>query len=306
MTSATGGFDGRRAILRIHGMSLIEELDDAVRRRRRELSEATAKHFHPSIRAILVTKNGAHPYIIGSCMLLRVDERNYVVTAAHIADELGMNALYVSGTVGGELVQLVGVIYKTKAPSAGKNQDKYDIAFWEIDEEKIDALGEVSFINESQFSKNRAPIKNRLYLAAGYPYSRNKKNINNAALTVKTSLSKYTAELTDDPAVAADFKVSGKDHLFLKFHKFSETDSGDKQNTFAPVGLSGGPLFDLGNFASMDRYTADSSKTGYIAGMTVEKISKRNVLVAVKIEVIVEAIRRHGAANSASADESDA
>lgn len=66
------------------------------------------------------------------------------------------------------------------------------------------------------------------------------------------------------------------------------------------MGLSGGPLFDLGNFASMDRYTADSSKTGYIAGMTIEKISKSNVLVAVKIDVIVEAIRRHGAASSAS------
>lgn len=87
-------------------MSLIESLDEAVLNRRHEVSNAVAKQFHSSIRAILVSENGKNPRIIGSCMLLRVDNRNYVVTAAHIADELDINAVYVSGTVGAELVQL--------------------------------------------------------------------------------------------------------------------------------------------------------------------------------------------------------
>jgi hypothetical protein len=57
-------------------------------------------------------------------MLLRVEGRNYVVTAAHIADELDANALYISGTVGAELVQLVGVIRKTAPPPGGRRRNK--------------------------------------------------------------------------------------------------------------------------------------------------------------------------------------
>jgi hypothetical protein len=282
-----------------NGMSLVESLDEAVRNRRHEVSETVTKQFHSSIRAVLVSEDGTNPRIIGSCMLLRVDDRNYVVTAAHIADELGANALYISGTVGAELVQLVGVIRKTAPPPGGRWKDKIDIAFWEIDTQNIRALGDVEFIDESQFSKNRAPLKNRLYLAAGYPFSRNKKNVNNVSKSIKTSLSKYTAELTENPAVAQEYDVSGTKHLFLKYQKFSETGSGEKQTTFSPVGLSGGPLIDLGNFASLERYIADSKVTGYIAGMTIERIRKHNVLVAVRIQVIVEAIRLHGAPNPA-------
>jgi hypothetical protein len=272
-------------------MSLVESLDEAVRNRRHEVSETVAKQYHTSVRAVLASADGKKPRIIGSCMLLRLDGRNYVVTAAHIADELDANALYISGTVGAEIVQLVGVIRKTAPPPGGRGRDKIDIAFWEIDTQKIQALGDVVFIGESQFSMNRAPLKNRLYLAAGYPFSRNKKNVNNIAKSIKPSLSKYTAELTEDPAVAQEYGVSGTQHLFLKYQKFSETGSGEKQKTFSPVGLSGGPLIDLGNFASPERYVAGAAVTGYIAGMTIELIRKYNVLVAVRTQVIVEAIR---------------
>jgi len=276
-------------------MAIFETLDDALHSRRREVSDAVAKQFHSSIRAILASEGGKSPRIIGSCMLMRVDGRDYVVTAAHIADELESHALYISGTVGAALVQLVGVIRKTSPPPTGRRADKIDVAFWEINEQNIKGLGDVEFIEESQCSKNRAPVKNRFYLAAGYPFSRNKRNVNNVSRSIKTSLSKYIAELTENPAVADEYGVSGDKHLFLQFHKFSETDYGEKQTTFSPVGLSGGPLIDLGNFASFERYIGAPDDTGYIAGMTIERISAQNVLVAVRIQVIFEAIRKHGA-----------
>ena len=269
----------------------IETLDEAVRHRRSEISEAAAAKFHGSIRAVVASADGRNPRIIGSCMLVRVDGRNYVVTAAHITDELATDALYITGMVGAELVQVVGIVRSTAPPPEGRRKDKIDIAFWEIDDHKIDQLGQVSFIEESQISHNKAPIKNRLCLAAGYPYSRNKRNVNNATKTLKPSLSKYTAALTEDPVIARDYGVSGHQHLFLKYHKYSETDTGEKQKTFAPVGLSGGPLIDLGNFSNTDRYMATSNSPGYIAGMTIERIDRHKVIVATRIQVILNAIR---------------
>ncbi len=275
-------------------MSPIETLDDSTRNRRREVSESAAKRFHPSIRAILASEGGKKPRIIATCMLLRVDCRNYMVTAAHVVDELDDSALYVAGSVGSQPVQLIGVVHKTAAPPQGRQKDKIDVAFWEIDEQKIPELGNVAFIEATQISHNRAPLKNRLYLAAGYPYSRNKRNVKNNTKSIKASLSKYTAALTEDSAIARDYGVSGEQHLFLKYHEYSETDSGEKQKTFNPVGLSGGPLIDLGNFASPERYVERSQQLGYIAGMTIERISKHDVLVATRIQVVLDAIRSHG------------
>jgi hypothetical protein len=274
-------------------MSPIETLDDALRHRRHEVSEAVSETFRSSVRAVLASEGGRNPIIIGSCMLLRIDEREFVVTAAHILDELDTHAIYIAGTVGTEPVQILGVAQKTSPPPGGRQHDKIDIAFWELDQPTADKLGHVSFIEVSGLSHNKAPLESRLYLAMGYPASRNKKNVNNVKKSIKTSLSKYTGELSNDPAVSHEYGVTGKNHLFLKFHKYSETKSGERRKTFTPNGLSGGPLIDLGNFASPDRYKSDSTIAGYVAGMIIERITKHQVLVATRIQVIVEAIRSH-------------
>ena len=137
-------------------------------------------------------------------------------------------------------------------------------------------------------------MEDRHYLAMGYPVSRNKRNVNNERKSIKTSLSKYTSELDTDPTIAQTYGVSGQKHLFLKFQKYSETGAGEKRKTFAPVGLSGGPLIDLGNFASPERYSDDSKNIGHVSGMIIERMSNEKVLVAIRIREIVAAIRLIG------------
>lgn len=272
-------------------MALIESIHDAVQNQRRKLTQAVSERLWPSVRAVLRSKRGQKPEIVGSCMLLQIDESRYVVTAAHILDELDTHEIFVSGAIGTEPVQIAGQVFLTVPPPQGRSQDKIDVAFRELDAAAVERLGDVSFVQPSQFSHNRAPLENRFYLAMGYPASKNKRNVNFSKRSIKPSLSKYTSELSLDPSLPREYGVSGNSHLFLKFKKFSTTDAGEKRKTFKPVGLSGGPLVDLGDFSSPDRYAIDTNPNGYIAGMVIEQIERSQVIVATKIQAIVDGIR---------------
>ena len=280
-------------------MGIIETLDDALLRRRDEVTTAVADSFRSSVRAIIVSKDGSQAEIVGSCILLCIDNQHFAVTAAHVLDNLDTHAIYIAGTVGTQPVQLLGHAHLTTAPGGLRSKDKIDIGFWELDSSMVKKLGAVSFVDEAKLSHNKALSEHRLYLAMGYPVSKNKKNVDSVNKTIKTSLAKYTGELNVSRQIPATYAVSGAQHLFLKYQKFSETVDGEKRKSFEPVGLSGGPLLDIGNFASPQTYIAGSVVQGYLAGMIIERIRAHNVLVATRIQVIVDAIRTRGPRESA-------
>jgi hypothetical protein len=272
---------------------IVETLDDALRHRRDEVANAAAKKFHPSVRAVLESKNGREAAIIGSCILLRIKGRNFAVTAAHVVDRANSNAIYVAGGISSQPAQLLGIVRATAMPPKGRDADKMDLAFWEIDRAGVDKLGSVSFIETANLSHNRVTTENRLYMAMGYPISRNRRNVDRVKRSIRPSLSKYTGELVKGLTIAKKFGVSGDLHLFLKYQKFSETKTGEKRKTFRPNGLSGGAIVDLGNFGAPDRYAGEARNAGYIAGMIIERIERPSTVVAIKIRVIVDAISAH-------------
>lgn len=272
-------------------MSIIETIDGAVKNLRHELSEKASESFRNSVRSVLASENGRKPEIIGTCLLIEVDGRRYVVTAAHILDNLDTHSIYISGAIGTQPVQIVGVVNMTKPPSDGRKFDKIDLAFWEIDENTAQNLGDVEFINSTRFSHNQASLKYRLYLAMGFPVSRNKKSVDNPNKAIRPSLSKYTAELLEDQGLNSGLGVTGEQHLFLKFQDQSEAFNGEVRNTFQPRGLSGGSLIDLGNFAAPTKYDASLTQNAFLAGMIIERNSDYQVLVAIRVQVILESIR---------------
>jgi hypothetical protein len=272
-------------------MSIIETLDEAIRNRREELTEEATVAFRNSVRAVLASENGRKPEIIGTCLLIEIDNCGYVVTAAHILDNLNTHSIYISGAIGTQPVQVSGAVNTTKLPVGGRKFDKVDLAFWEIDQTQVQQLGDVAFINSSRFSHNQAILTNRLYLAMGFPASRNKKSVNNPNKSIKPTLSRYTAELLADQSLNDELGVTGADHLFLKFHDKSETSDGKIRNTFEPKGLSGGPLIDLGNFTTPTKYDTTLTQNTFLAGMIIEKNHNHDVLVAIRVQVIEKSIR---------------
>jgi len=188
----------------------------------------------------------------------------------------------------------------TLMPAAGRKSDPIDVGFWIPPPAALDALGAVDFLNASRISLGVQPSRDRLYTAFGYPLSRNKKRIDHSERRISTGISMYTADAENMPKLAAKLGVSGAGHLFLRFNKYSFDADGEHANTFGPRGLSGGALLDLGEFASAKSFKRESIGNAQLSGMIIEYHSDHGALVAVRIEVVIETIRRALMRHSAS------
>lgn len=94
------------------------------------------------------------------------------------------------------------------------------------------------------------------------------------------------------PQLAAKLGVTGAEHLFLRYEKYSYNTMGQRVNSISPVGFSGGALLDLGDFTSPTALASEPPSTARLSGMLVEYHRHHHALVAVKIGPIIEAIRR--------------
>jgi hypothetical protein len=230
---------------------------------------------------------------IGSCLLLEIDGRRVLSTAAHITDWLVTSPLFVGGLIGTHPVKIDGTVRTTTPPAGNREFDHFDCAYWPVPEEVAAALGSVKFITASMVSHNRASTQWRVYTAFGYPVSRNKNAIGHGYRSIEIRMSMYTGHVVEIPAArAATFPEAGKGHLFLNFEEQAFAADGERMNTFGPRGLSGGALLDLGNFTTPDIYASGRRHTATLSGMLIEHWPAERVVVAVKIGSIVEGIRR--------------
>lgn len=270
-------------------MSQFLLLDELVRQRIHECSVAAHNAFRASVRPIYAAVSRRTPELIGSCILLRVDGTRYVVTAAHVIDHLDSSNLYVGGTVGTEPVQLLGKIISSKAPEGQRNRDHLDLALCQISDDRFRALGEVACIEASDVAKNQASTDHRIYMAMGFPLSRNRGRVIAAKRSIAMTSWRYVEGISPIPALAAEMGVSGHDHFFQRYEKLSKDAGGNSVSSISPRGLSGGATVDLGDFGTVEVFN-NTGTTGLLAGMVIEKNSRHRALVSVRIHKILEAI----------------
>ena len=233
---------------------MIQTLADLAQARIRECAPQAVEDFRRSVRPIYAAEGEDYVHLehVGSCLLLEIDGRRILSTAAHIADWLTKNwKLCVLGLVGTHPIGIVGRVRATVPPMGIRQWDHLDCAFWEVPGEAVAAFGPVEFLGAPRLSKNRAPVAGRAYTAFGFPVCRNEDSID-AAGSISVRMSMYTGGLVDvPPTLAEKLPMSGQEHLLLNFSEEAETIGGESIATFDPVGLSGGALIDLGDFCDM-------------------------------------------------------
>ena len=118
--------------------------------------------FKTSIRPIYGLLNDRHLTHIDSCLLLEIDGKRVVSTAAHIADDLALTPLFAGGLVGTHPVQLAGKFRATTPPGGDWQLDHVDCAYCEISANDLAAVGPVEFLSESRMSHDRVPPERRV------------------------------------------------------------------------------------------------------------------------------------------------
>jgi hypothetical protein len=270
-------------------MALIKTLEEAVRERMHELTEAAAGQFSEAIQPIYRGTEKGLPEQTATCTLLHFGDHKYLATAAHVVDENTDNGstLYVGGAPGGPLIEINGEFWITQKPRNDRNNDRYDFAVWRMPETVIDALGNVTYYTDREIGDDRSSPTGRIYLMLGYPNSKNKK-VDVQGKGIKPTYSKYTGIVKANPELTEKLGISGEDHLFLGFdEKHSKDSEGKIVNSINAHGLSGGALIDLGSLAAPDNFDAARNARGRLAGILIEHQSDDKAIVAVKMGVIL-------------------
>lgn len=249
--------------------------------------------FVASVRPISgVRERDRLPEHVGTCILLNVEGHRILATAAHIADQLPRRgSLFVGGPLGASPVPLPTQIKTTTAPDGDRNADHYDLAFCEVPESALPPMGKVEFLSADRLSHNRVATEGHQYTALGYAISRNEDAFDHVARTITHRRSIYTAGVEPMPKLAKKLGVSGEDHLFQRYSKYSFDTAGQKMNSVNPEGFSGGALLDLGDFSSPTILSRTPGASARLSGMLIEYHRHHNAIVAVKIGRIFEAIR---------------
>ena len=153
-------------------------------------------------------------------------------------------------------------------------------------------LGPVEFLDASRLSDKTADVSRRYYMAMGYRLAANKSTMDHQAKTIGNRLSRYSGSVVEIPKLAEKLGVSGAEHMFLTFPKYAQDEDDRRIKAFGPVGISGGPLLDLGDFTMTEAYAPGSTYRATLSGMMIEQHREFQTMVGTKISFIVDGIRQ--------------
>jgi hypothetical protein len=153
-------------------------------------------------------------------------------------------------------------------------------------------LGDVSFLDETLVYQNRESIKDRVFMAMGYPISKNKRGVDYTRREISATSWTYVANAVEIPELEREMGAKHGSHLFLSYGKHSTMERGARTSSVSQPGMSGGPIVCLGNFGKPGTLQRRGEVVLRVAGLTIERAKGHQALVAVKIQVLLDAIRQ--------------
>jgi hypothetical protein len=146
-------------------MGIVKTANEVVRERINECTDAGAQQFIRSIKPIYGSSTSGFPIHVGTCLLLQIEMRKYILTAAHVIDWNEYSSLYVGGET--ELILIEGDFYRTQKPDGDRKKDHFDFAWLKLNEKFVAKMGYVNFVDETQLFFNNVATEGNLYLALG-------------------------------------------------------------------------------------------------------------------------------------------
>lgn len=269
-------------------MAGIIGVSDAIRDRTGALVEAAVSTFRDAVRPIFGSSDKGRPVHIGSCIAIRVDGKCYLLTAAHIVDQNEHTTLYVGGN---HLHPLSAEFLATVKPSGTRKLDRYDFALGKLSDDDLVALSGVKFVEKTDILWGDGKLNGHVFTSIGYPNSKNKK-VDDSSKSVLTQLYHYSNVAKSHPTLAKELKVSGEDHLFIKFNdKRSQNEAGAFVYPPSLRGMSGGAVISLGDISDPDVVAGCRDPRPMLAALFIEFYKAHKIIVATRMSCVLDAIR---------------
>jgi len=204
-------------------------------------------------------------YVVGSGVLMRIDDCGFLATAAHVLDEQGRAHTNIEVPGKNALLPIGGQAIKSPLPASGRrDDDRIDIGVLPLQPEVMDELlAHFIFLDVAQLDPSDVPSTQTLYTFVGYPSSQHE-GPRGGVLTIEPV--RYTSGPLHPEMYPKGFQL--ETHTSIDFDAKRMVARTERVQTPPdPHGISGGGVFRIGTWDEI------------VAGANVER------LVAIAIEV---------------------
>ncbi|MBJ6750976.1 trypsin-like peptidase domain-containing protein [Geomonas anaerohicana] len=271
-------------------MNLVKSYKEIVHEQIKNGAANAGKKYKNAIRPIYGSEENGKPVHIGTCVLVEIGGKRYLITAAHVVDESRLTSLYIGGTVGSKLLLIEGEFMCTTKPKGDRDLDHYDFAWLELSQQQLKQLEGVSFVAEVDIASQRTDSEKRAYVVMGYPNTKNKE-VDFTNMSITPRFARYTATGKKKPKMYNKLKISGESHIVVEHKKRSVDSDGNITASIHPRGMSGGAFIDLGGLVSLEELAKQDVNPGLLAGIFIEKHREFNAMLSVRIEIIIDTIK---------------
>lgn len=212
----------------------------------RQAVELWGETVAPRLLRVLcpIYKESVHrPEPVGTGILIRVDELIFLVTAAHVIEDVGRGPRYFGAAE--QTMNLPPFFMTTALPHGGtRDDDPLDLGYWIVDPETAAKLSSADTLRLTDLDmRDPAEVAQGAdYFLNGYPATRQPRKIRNSEVEART-LAFMTEEVND--AEYSEAKRDRRTHLLVDYAKDNFFLEGVKKEGPDLQGVSGGAVWRL-------------------------------------------------------------
>jgi hypothetical protein len=170
--------------------------------------------FSATIPVVVQRFDTQKPEVIGSAVLIRIVNRTFLLTAAHVTDYESEGALLIPGQHG--FIQATGCFSAMRLPPSGRRaDDRLDVAYFWLDDDCVSDLhSDCTILERPDVFLEAEPFRRTTYTFAGYPCRKTKAEVG----TIETEF--YT--LSGVEAKKSEYEALGLSrsrHIAMRFHR---------------------------------------------------------------------------------------
>jgi hypothetical protein len=257
-----------------------------------ELQSILSETVRPSIVPIVAQLDDGQLKLVGTGFIYERSGLEWFVTAGHVLDESnedGVSALLTGAN--GEMIIDTNAFHREVVRNENGN-DVIDLAVARLKQLPGTSTGKNRVVIQCPESKAKTEGTLQKHVVLGFPETKNRKALENSKFrktSDRAALIQQPISGTETPPSKALLQegYSESKHIFIDHvpQRLRESDGG-KPNLYPLYGLSGGPVFFIGDFACADVLTGKTKPIAQLSGVLIEHSKRDKKLIATRVEVL--------------------
>jgi hypothetical protein len=244
--------------------------------------------YSDAVGPVFVRRPRSKPRHCGSCVFVQFRGRIYMITAKHVIDEQKYGSLYIGGP--SKVVQLHAEVAYSGANLPIGEIDRQDVAIAALSDDLVHLLGLRNLIDLESALVAKPPLLGDRFMILGYPHSKIRHALRDPMRLPQVDWA-FITRAKEAQVCAAKPYVNGGTHLVLDWDGTQTLDA-DLQRTTSPNprGMSGGAVFDLGNFTEHSVLAGVTAPKARLVAIPTESHESEEAIVCLRLIAPVAAL----------------